>query len=56
MKFYEPGAALEQDMGVSISKMEKSINANYQASLKAAADLDGVPFPAYPVNISPKML
>ena len=55
MKFYELGAALEQDMGVYISKMEKSINANFQASLKAVADLDGVHFPAYLVNISLEM-
>ena len=48
MKFYESGATLAQDMGVSVSKMEESIEAYYQASLKAAADPDGGPFPAYP--------
>merc|ERR1719383_79528 len=48
MKFYESGAALAQDMGVPVSKMEESIEAHYQASLKAAADPDGGPYPAYP--------
>ena len=48
MKFYESCATLAQDMGVSVSKMEESIEAYYQASLKAAADPDGGPFPAYP--------
>ena len=48
MKFYESGAALAQDMGVSVSKMEESIEAHYQASLKTAKDPDGGPFPAYP--------
>ena len=48
MKFYESGAALAQDMGVSVSKMEESIEAHYQASLKTAKDLDGGPYPAYP--------
>merc|ERR1711868_91945 len=48
MKFYESGAALAQDMGVSVSKMEESIEAHYQASLKTAEDPDGGPYPAYP--------
>ena len=48
MKFYESCATLAQDMGVSLSKMEESIEAYYQASLKAAADPDGGPFPPYP--------
>ena len=34
-------------MGVPVSKMEESIEAHQQASLKAAADLDGGPYPAY---------
>ena len=29
MKFYESGAALAQDMGVPVSKMEESIEAHY---------------------------
>ena len=48
LKFYESGAALAQDMGVPVSKMEESIEAHYQASLKAAADPDGGPYQAYP--------
>ena len=48
MKFYESGATLAQDMGVSVSKMEESIEAYCQASLKSVADPDGGPFPAYP--------
>ena len=48
MKFYESCATLAQDMGVSVSMMEESIEAYYQASLKSAADPDGGPFPAYP--------
>ena len=34
MKFCESAAALAQDMGVPVSKMEESIEAHYQASLK----------------------
>ena len=34
MKFYESGAAVAQDVGVPVSKMEESIEAHYQASLK----------------------
>merc|ERR1712136_677436 len=48
MKFYESGAALALDMGVPVSKMEESIEAHYQASLKTAKDPDGGPYPAYP--------
>ena len=46
MKLYESGAALSQDMGVPVSKMEDSIEAHYQASLKT--DPDGGPYPASP--------
>ena len=42
------GGALAVDMGVLVSKMEESIAAHYQASLKTAQDPDGGPFPAYP--------
>ena len=48
MKFYKSGAALAQDVGVSVSKMEKSIEAHNQASLKTAKHPDGGPCPAYP--------
>ena len=47
MKFYESWAALTQDMGVPVSKMEESIEACIQASLKTAQDLDGGPYPAF---------
>ena len=45
MKFYESGAALAQDMGVSVSEMEGSIEAHYRASVNTA---DRGPNPAYP--------
>ena len=37
-----------QDTGVLVSKMEETVEANYQASLKTAKDPDGGPAPAYP--------
>ena len=46
--FSWPCAALAQDMGVPVSKMEESIEAHYQASLKTVDDPDGGPYPAYP--------
>ena len=59
-KFYESGAALAQDVEVPASKMEESIEAHYQASLKTAEDPslktaedpDGGPYPAYPSSKS----
>ena len=45
---------LAVDIGVLISKMEESIEAIVQASLKTAQDPDGRPFPAYPVYPSGK--
>ena len=47
-RFYDSGAALALDMGVLVSKMEESIAAHCQASLKTTQDPDGGPFPAYP--------
>ena len=44
MNFYESGAAHAQD------KMEESIEAHYQASLKAAQDPDGGPYSAYVIS------
>ena len=41
IEFYESGAALAQD------KMEETVGAQYQDSLKTTKDLDGGPFPAY---------
>ena len=46
--FYDSGAALALDMGVLVSKMEESIAAHCQASLKTAQDPDGGSFSAYP--------
>ena len=45
MKFNESGAALAQDMGAPVTKMQDAIDAHYQASLESAKDLGG-PFPA----------
>ena len=42
MKFYESGAALAEDVGVLVSKMQDSIEANYQVLP------NGGPYPAYP--------
>ena len=36
--FYESGAALVEDIGVPVSKMEESIEARIRASLKTARD------------------
>ena len=46
MKLYESGATLAENMGVTVSKMQDSIEAHHQASLKTAEDLDEEPFPA----------
>ena len=48
VKLYESGATLAENMGVTISKMQASIEAHYQASLKTAEDLDEGPCLAYP--------
>jgi len=45
VKFNESGAALAQDMGAPVTKMQDSIDAHYEASLERAKDLGG-PFPA----------
>ena len=55
MKFWESGAAFAQDMGVPVSKMEESIEAHQQGSLKPAEDPDGVPYPAHPSEKSWKI-
>ena len=41
MKLCETGGASAADMGVPVSKMEESIEACIQASLKTAQDPDG---------------
>ena len=45
MKFNESGAALAQDMGAPVTKMQDSIDAHYEVSLERSKDLGG-PFPA----------
>ena len=45
---YESGAALAEDMGMPVSKMWESIEAQIQASLNTAQDHDGGPYPVYP--------
>merc|ERR1712032_138785 len=48
MKFYESGEALAKDMGVSVSTLEATHEAHYQAAKKTEKDPDGGPWPAYP--------
>ena len=48
MKLHESGAALAEDMGMPVSKMWESIEAQIQASLNTAQDHDGGPYPVYP--------
>ena len=44
---HESGAALALDIGVPVWKIEESIEADYQASLKTAQNPDGGPYPAF---------
>merc|ERR1711988_1786093 len=48
MKFYETGAALANDMGVSLSVLEQTHEEHYQAAKKTESDPDGGSWPAYP--------
>merc|ERR1712013_982177 len=48
MKFYESGAKLAEDMGVSLSTLEAVHDAHYQAAKKTEKDPDGGSWPAYP--------
>jgi len=48
MKFYESGAALAADMGISVSVLEEQHETHYQAAKKTEKDPDGGPYPAYP--------
>jgi len=48
MKYYESGAALAKDMGVSLSVMEEEVEKHAIAAKKMEADPEGGPFPAYP--------
>ena len=45
---YESGAALAEDMGMPVSKMWESIEAQIQASLNTAQDHNGEPYLVYP--------
>merc|ERR1711933_381441 len=48
MKFYESGEALAKDMGISMSTLEATHEAHYQAAKKTEKDPDGGNWPAYP--------
>ena len=48
MKFYESGADLAKDMGVSLSVIEKAHEDHFQAAKKTETNPDGGPWPAYP--------
>ena len=47
-KLHESGTALAEGMRVHVSKMEESIAAHCQTSLKTVKDPDRGPYPAYP--------
>merc|ERR1719230_1996448 len=48
MKFYENGADLAKDMGVSLQTLVDEHQQHYEASQKAAKDPEGGSWPAYP--------
>merc|ERR1719434_678628 len=48
MKYYENGAALAKDMGVSLDVLVKVHDEHYQAAKKTEKDPDGGSWPAYP--------
>merc|ERR1711963_506402 len=48
MKFYESGAALASEMGISVSVLEQTHEEHYQAAKKTEKDPDGGSWPAYP--------
>jgi len=48
MKFYESGEALAKDMGISVSVLEETTQAHYEAAKKTEKDPDGGSWPAYP--------
>merc|ERR1719221_2596794 len=48
MKFYETGAALAKDMGVSLETLVQTTEEHYQAAMKTEKDPDGGNYPAYP--------
>merc|ERR1711972_725241 len=48
MKFYENGAALAKDMGISVDVLVETHENHYQAAKKTEKDPDGGSWPAYP--------
>ncbi|CAJ1386937.1 unnamed protein product [Effrenium voratum] len=48
MKFYKSGEELAKDMGVSVSTLEATHQAHFEAAKKQEKDPEGGPFPAYP--------
>ncbi|CAE7209440.1 osm1 [Symbiodinium sp. CCMP2456] len=48
MKYYNSGADLAKDMGVSLSVIEKAHEDHFQAAKKTETHPDDGPFPAYP--------
>ena len=46
MQFVESGATLAENIGVTVSKMQDSVEVHHQTSVKTAEDLDEGPFPA----------
>merc|ERR1719359_546173 len=48
MKYYESGAALAKDMGISVSVLEKTHQDHYEAAKNMEKDPDGGSWPAYP--------
>jgi flavocytochrome c len=48
MKFYENGAALAKDMGVSLETLVATHDGHYEAAKKTEKDPDGGSWPAYP--------
>merc|ERR1712048_899287 len=48
MKYYQSGADLAKDMGVSLQTLVDEHQQHYEASQKAAKDPEGGSWPAYP--------
>merc|ERR1740138_29447 len=48
MKFYETGAKLAEDMGISLQTLVDETEKHYQAAKKTEKDPDGGSYPAYP--------
>merc|ERR1711901_17745 len=48
MKFYQTGAELAKDMGVSLQTLIDTHDQHYEAAQKTAKDPDGGSWPAYP--------